>query len=123
MAELLYRDTGSPYHMSKRYGLKNWLTAQVRDFLTKGAWFCVELDLERSIRFNVAYLERRAEFVLKRRRKHWGKRPGAHALATVLGIKPIDSQCTCVEVWTTFLHRVADELVEATRDGWCEDLR
>lgn len=125
MAELLYLDIASPYRAAKRFGLRNWLTAQVRAFLTQGAAYCVELDLERSIRFNAAYLTRRAAFVLERRRVHRG---GAAALdgcklAEVLGLQGTGAGTGFLTVWLRFIDNIADDLVEVSKSGHIEDVR
>lgn len=122
LAELLYLDIASPYRAAKRFGLRNWLTAQVRAYLTRGAAFCVELDLERSIRFNAAYLARRAEFVLARKRVHRGCGPDGGKLAEVLGVQSAVADASFLEVWLQFVADVADELVEVSNFGHIEDV-
>jgi hypothetical protein len=123
LAELLYRDAGTPYRAAKKFGLRQWVIAQVRDFLTKGAWFAAELDVERTIRFNTAYLQRRAQFIEHRRQAHQGRQLDGAALAQLLGLPAVAGTLGFFDVWRYFLRQLADDLVEAARDGHAEDVR
>ena len=117
LAELLYRDAATPYRAAKKFGLQQWLAAQVRDFLTKGAWFAGDLDIERAIRFNTAYLKRRAQFVAHRRQTHRGRPLDGVALARLLGVPESSSTGGFFAVWSYFVDSLAEDLVQATRDG------
>jgi hypothetical protein len=121
LGELLHRHNATPYKACRRWGMRNWILAQVREFLTRGAEYCLELDLERTIRFNAGYLEKRAQFVLARRRSHRGRSLDGQALAEVLGMRhqPVTDFCS---VWVRYVGQVADDLVYATRDGHAEDV-
>lgn len=123
LAELLYRDAATPYRAAKKFGLRQWVIAQVRDFLTKGAWFAADLDVERTIRFNTAYLLRRSQFVEHRRQTHQGRELDGAALAHLLGLRTGASALGFFDVWGQFLRRLAEDLVEAARDGHAGDVR
>lgn len=123
LAELLYRDAATPYRAAKKFGLRQWVIAQVRDFLTKGAWFAADLDVERTIRFNTAYLQRRAQFIEHRRQAHQGRQLDGAALAKLLGLPAVAATLGFFDVWRYFLRQLADDLVEAARDGHAEDVR
>ena len=121
LAELLYRDTCTPYRAAERFGLQVWVRAQVREFLTKGGFHCQELDLERAIRFNAALLEKRARFVLLRRDAHLSRQVDGVQLAQVVDVYGTWTSDDSLVVWKTFIDRVADELVDASRSGHVED--
>jgi hypothetical protein len=121
LGELLHRHNATPYKACRRWGMRNWILAQVREFLTRGAEYCLELDLERTIRFNAGYLEKRARFVLARRRSHRGRVLDGEALAEVLGMSHEPAMDFC-SVWVRYVGQVADDLVYATRDGHAEDI-
>ena len=118
----MFLDAASPYRPVKQYGLRNWLTAQVRSFLTRGAGYCVELDLERTIRFKAAELGAQAEFVLARRRDHRCRRLDANRLASVLGLLMLCPEPGFLQVWLRFIDEVADELVSTCKSGYIEDV-
>lgn len=122
IAQLLYLDAASPYRPAKKYGLRNWLTSQVRGFLTRGAAHCVELDLERAIRFNEAYLIRRADFVLGRKQEHRGKPLDGKSFAEILGLSPACGNITFQHAWQLFISSLANELVDISRSGYIEDV-
>jgi hypothetical protein len=117
LAELLYRDSGTPYRAAKKFGLREWLSSQVRCFLTQGAWFAGDLDLERAIRFNTAYLVRRAQFVEHRRGMHRGQALDGTALAKLLGLPETSAIQGFFDVWRGFVGSLAEELVLAARDS------
>ena len=122
IADLLYRNTATPYKAARQFGLGNWVAAQVREYLTKGAWFCQELDLERAIRFNAAYLKRRADFVLARRDRHTDRALDGGVLARELGVDTRSCGTGFYAVWIAFIDGVAEELVFAIQNGHVEDV-
>jgi hypothetical protein len=123
LGELLGRHPTTPYKAAMRFGLSNWCRAQVRDCLTRGATFVVELDLERTIRWNEEYLGRRARLVLTRKRHHRGRALDGPALAKMLGMRLAGTEADFEAVWLTFLREMADALVAAAREGYAEDVR
>jgi len=122
-ADLLGSDTATPYRAAKKFGLRPWLFAQVRGRLTKSAWYCAELDLERAIRFNASILVQQARLALARRATHRGRRVDPEVLASALGVQGAWFGGSTLDVWTAYITNTAEQLVEAVRFGHVEDVR
>lgn len=120
LAELLGCSATTPYGAAKRFGLALWVKARLREQLTRGANYAVGLQLEQAIRFNLGLLERLAQYVLAMRTHHQGATPDPDALARLLGVTA--TAVDALTVWTWHLQQLADELVEASRSGYLEDL-
>ncbi len=119
VSELLGCHAASAYRGTKRFGVSAWVRARLRERLTRGANYAVGFELQRTIRFNSAVVERDAQFRLGSRRGHQGELPDGHALARELGVPDHDS---FLVVWLWHLHELADELVSAVDSGHLEDL-
>jgi hypothetical protein len=120
-AELLMRDPATPYRAAKKFGLRNWVRAQVRAALTKGAFHILELDLHRAIRLNAHLLKSHARVVVARRDLHSGWELDGRALADVLGI-----DCAIgdfYDVWGRYIDVVMAGLLDAVRSGYIEDVQ
>ena len=64
-----------------------------------------------------------AHCVFARKRVHRGSQPSGQALQLVLGVTSANSDPDCCGVWTKFVRKIAAGLIDATRDGHCEDVR
>lgn len=123
VAELLGLSTAAPYKAAARWGLRNWMCAQVRDQLTRGSNHCADLDLERTIRFNASAMAVRTEFVLARRADHRAAVLDAVVLARVLGLRNLPDGTSFGSAWVTFVDCLADDLVDAANGVQANDVR
>lgn len=116
LADLLGRDRSSATVGARRYGLANWVDAQIRTVLTEqvdwrdywGAVLTVERNLDK--------LLLRADLVSNRPRSHSRRQPvrDAHALAQLFGLQRLmRCRLSFFSVWTTHMRQVADAIVKA----------